>query len=94
MYVRIRKTVLDTVLIFLFLVVGILFILFPEITNKLAKLLGVNRGINLIFYTGFLILLFLILKLYARSRRLEQNLTELVRKISLEKAEEIKEDRG
>jgi hypothetical protein len=94
MYVRIRKSVLDTVLIFLFLVVGILFILFPEITNKLAKVLGVNRGINLIFYTGFLILLFLILKLYARSRRLEQNLTELVRKISLEKAEEIKEDRG
>ncbi len=94
MYVRIRKSVLDTVLIFLFLVVGILFILFPEITNMLAKVLGVNRGINLIFYTGFLILLFLILKLYARSRRLEQNLTELVRKISLEKAEEIKEDRG
>jgi hypothetical protein len=94
MYVRIRKSVLDTVLIFLFLVVGILFILFPEITNKLARVLGVNRGINLIFYTGFLILLFLILKLYARSRRLEQNLTELVRKISLEKAEEIKEDRG
>jgi hypothetical protein len=94
MYVRIRKSVLDTVLIFLFLVVGLLFILFPEITNKLAKVLGVNRGINLIFYTGFLILLFLILKLYARSRRLEQNLTELVRKISLEKAEEIKEDRG
>jgi hypothetical protein len=82
------------VLIFLFLAVGILFVLFPEITNKLARMLGVNRGINLIFYTGFLILLFLILKLYARSRRLEQNLTELVRKISLEKAEEIKEDRG
>ncbi len=94
MYVRIRKSVLDTVLIFLFLAVGILFVLFPEITNKLARMLGVNRGINLIFYTGFLILLFLILKLYARSRRLEQNLTELVRKISLEKAEEIKEDRG
>ncbi len=94
MYVRIRKTILDTVLIFLFMGVGILFVLFPEITNKLARVLGVNRGINLIFYTGFLILLFLILKLYARSRRLEQNLTELVRKISLEKAEEIKEDRG
>ncbi len=92
MYVRIRKSVLDTVLIFLFMGVGTLFILFPEITNKLAKALGVNRGINLIFYTGFLILLFLILKLYARSRRLEQNLTELVRKISLEKAEELKKD--
>ncbi len=92
MYVRIRKSVLDTVLIFLFMGVGILFILFPEITNKLAKAVGVNRGINLIFYTGFLILLFLILKLYARSKRLEQNLTELVRKISLEKAEELKKD--
>ncbi len=92
MYVRIRRSVLDTVLIFLFMGEGILFILFPEITNKLAKVMGVNRGINLIFYTGFLILLFLVLKLYARSRRLEQNLTEMVRKISLEKAEELNED--
>jgi hypothetical protein len=32
------------------------------------------------------------LKLYARSKRLEQNLTELVRKISLEKAEKLNED--
>jgi hypothetical protein len=92
MYVRIRNSVLDTLLIFLFLGVGVLFVLFPEMTNQLAKMVGVHRGINLIFYTGFLILLFLILKLYARSRRLEQNLTELVRKISLNKAEEFKED--
>ncbi len=92
MYVRIRRSVLDTVLIFLFMAVGISFILFPEITNKLAKVMGVNRGINLIFYTGFLILFFLVLKLYARSRRLEKNLTEMVRKISLEKAEELNED--
>lgn len=92
MYVRIRRSVLDAVLIFLFMGVGILFILLPEITTKMAKVVGVHRGINLIFYTGFLILFFLILKLYARSKRLEQNLTELVRKIGLEKVEKLNED--
>jgi hypothetical protein len=80
------------VLIFLFAGVGIVFVLFPELTTKLAKAVGVNRGVNLIFYTGFLILFFLVLKLYVRSKKLEQNLTELVRKISLEKAEEPAED--
>jgi hypothetical protein len=92
MYVRLRKSILDTVLIFLFAAVGVVFVLFPELTTKLANALGVNRGINLIFYTGFLILFFLVLKLYVRSKKLEQNLTELVRKISLEKAEEPTED--
>ncbi len=92
MYARLRKSVLDTVLIFLFTGVGIVFVLYPELTTKLANALGVNRGINLIFYTGFLILFFLVLKLYVRSKKLEQNLTELVRKISLEKAEGPNED--
>jgi len=90
MYLRLRSNVLDVILILLFVVVGVVFVIFNEITDKMAHFLGISRGADMIFYLGILFLFFLILKLYARLRRLEQNLTELVRKKSIEEIEEIK----
>ena len=90
MYFRLRSNVLDVILILLFVVVGVVFVIFNEITDKMAHFLGISRGADMIFYLGILFLFFLILKLYARLRRIEQNLTELVRKKSIEEIEEIK----
>ena len=90
MYLRLRSNVLDVILILLFVVVGVVFVIFNEITDKMAHFLGISRGADMIFYLGILFLFFLILKLYARLRRIEQNLTELVRKKSIEEIEEIK----
>ena len=90
MYLRLRNTLFDLLLIFLFLVTGILFVMFNEITDKIAHFLGISRGADMIFYLGILFLFFLILKLYSRMRRIEQSLTELVRKKSIDEVEEIK----
>lgn len=89
MYVRLRSTLLDVILIIIFLVTGIIFILFPETTNDIAHWAGVSRGADLLFYLAILFLFFLILKLYARQRRIEQKFTELIRSKSLEEAEEL-----
>lgn len=91
MYIRLRSTLLDVILILMFLVTGLVFVIFHEITDKMAHFLGISRGADMIFYLGILFLFFLILKLYARLRRVEQNFTELIRKKSIEEAEEIKE---
>ena len=90
MYLRLRNTLFDLLLIFLFLVTGIVFVMFNEITDKIAHFLGISRGADMIFYLGILFLFFLILKLYSRMRRIEQSLTELVRKKSIDEVEEIK----
>lgn len=90
MYLRLRNTLFDLVLIFLFLVTGIVFVIFNEITDKMAHFMGISRGADMIFYLGILFLFFLILKLYSRLRRIEQNLTDLVRKKSIDEMEEIK----
>lgn len=90
MYLRLRNTLFDLFLIFLFLVTGIVFVMFNEITDKIAHFLGISRGADMIFYLGILFLFFLILKLYSRLRRIEQSLTELVRKKSIDEVEEIK----
>ena len=88
MYVRLRSSLFDVVLIFVFIVAGILLVLFPETTSDIAHWAGVGRGVDLMFYLGFLFLFFIILKLYARIRRLEQHLTKDVREESILNAEE------
>jgi small membrane protein len=90
MYLRLRSTLFDLILIFLFLVTGIVFVIFNEVTDKMAHFMGISRGADMIFYLSILFLFFLILKLYSRLRRVEQNLTELVRKKSIDEMEEIR----
>jgi hypothetical protein len=88
MYLRLRSTLFDLILILIFFGVGVFFVLFPETTNKIANLVGVSKGANLLLYSAILFLFFLILKLYSRLRKVEQKFTELVRNKSLEEAEE------
>ena len=89
MYLRLRSSLLDAILIFLFCAIAVFFILFPDMTTKIAQWLGVKRGINLVFYCITLFFFFLILKLYSRMRRLEDKFTEIVRDNSLSRAEDL-----
>jgi small membrane protein len=87
LYLRLRSNLIDAMLIFLFCGGAIFFIVFPDSTTAIAHRLGVNRGINLVFYVTILFLFFLILKLYSRIRKLEKKFTDLVRDKSVENAE-------
>lgn len=89
MYIRLRSTLLDVILIILFFITGTFFVLFPDTSTDIAHFVGVNRGADLLFYFAILFLLFLILKLYSRLRKIEQKFTELVRGKSLEEAEDL-----
>ena len=81
---RFRNALVDLLAIAAFAGLGIFFILFPDYTNTIARKLGVGRGADLLFYSCILFFLFVILKLFARIRRLEDKLTELVRQQALE----------
>lgn len=86
-FIRLRNSLFDIILLLLLITAAILFILFPDITNTLANKLGVGRGADLVFYTSILIFWFVILKLYARIRRLEQIITKVVRKDAIDEAD-------
>jgi small membrane protein len=85
---RLRNTVFDLLLLMGMITAAVIFIVFPGWTSIIAKALGVGRGSDLVFYTSILIFWFIILKLYARIRRLEQTLTNLVRKDAIDQAKE------
>jgi hypothetical protein len=86
---RLKKRILDIVLLFAMIAVGIVFALWPDITNIIAKELGVGRGADLIFYISILIFWFVSLKLYARIRKLEQQVTSIIRENAIKDATEI-----
>ncbi|MGZ3909860.1 MAG: DUF2304 family protein [Flavisolibacter sp.] len=74
-YVKFRSSHVDALLIFLFALSGLVFTFFPDLANRLAHLLGVGRGADMVFYLCILFFFFLIIKLYAKVRKLEQALT-------------------
>ncbi len=87
--IRLKKTVIDLMLMLLLIFTAVGFILWPDLTNKIAKLLGVGRGADLVYYTCILLFSFALLKLYSRMRRLEQEFTKMVREDALKKVEKL-----
>jgi len=86
-FVRLRNRIADVLLLFILAAGAVIFILFPDWTNFIAQKLGVGRGADLVFYICIVLFCFVILKLYSRMRRLEQQITEIIRKETIEKAE-------
>jgi hypothetical protein len=89
-FLRLRNSVFDIIVLLLLIAMAVFFILSPDSANTLAHKLGVGRGADLVFYTSIMIFWFVILKLYARIRRLEQTITRIVRKDALDEASTTK----
>lgn len=59
----------------------------PSITVAIAHVLGIGRGADLVFYCGILGMLFGFFVVYVRIKRLESEITRLVRALSIREAE-------
>lgn len=56
---------------------------FPQLTNLLARFIGIEGNINAVILTGFLLVFLMIFKLLSAVERLEQQITSLTREKSL-----------
>jgi len=65
-------------------------IVWPNITQKLAHLLGIKRGADLVFYCAVVVMLIGFLIVYIRMRRLQREITLLVRHLAIGSATEAK----
>ncbi len=57
--------------------------LFPDFSNVLAELIGIQGNINAVILTGFILVFLMIFKLLSAIEHLEQQITLLTRKDSL-----------
>jgi len=62
--------------------------IFPNFTNVLAKLVGLQGNINAVILTGFILIFLIIFKLLSAIEKLEQGLSEVTRKDALKNIKE------
>lgn len=80
---KLKNRWIDLFVFCMLIFAGGVLIIFPDWTIVIAHKLGVGRGADLIFYLSILLFWFVIIKLYARVRKLEQIMTEVIRKDAL-----------
>ena len=57
--------------------------IFPDFTNILAKLVGLQGNINAVILSGFILIFLMMFKLLSAIEKLEQGLSEVTRKEAL-----------
>ena len=60
-------------------------ILYPSLTTKFAKIVGINRGIDVVVYASIIILFYLVFRIYIAIEDIHREISEIVRLISLRK---------
>jgi hypothetical protein len=80
---RFRSRIIDRIIILLILATGIVFVCFPALTSRIANIVGVGRGADLLLYASLVSIGFLLTVFYAKIREMSQTITRLTREISL-----------
>ena len=88
-----RSTLRDRVLAILLFVTAVVAILVPDLTTRVANVLGVGRGTDLLFYLFVLGAVFAFIVVNARILRLEDHITQLVRELALSRARKPDDER-
>ena len=66
---------------------GVVFVINPDLTTRIAHSVGVGRGTDLLLYLFCLASVTVFLKLYKKNRTMEEKLTEVARQVALQGAQ-------
>src|SRR2546425_6427992 len=78
-----RTKALQRLFVLAFFSGGLVFITWPELSNQLAHLVGIGRGVDLILYLSTLFLYFICFNFGIRFRSSDERLTLVVRELAL-----------
>jgi hypothetical protein len=70
------------ILIWLFVVI---ISIYPDLTNYLAIYSGIGRGLDFVLILGLLLSFYLIFKMYNKIETIEEELTDLVRELAIQR---------
>lgn len=66
----------------LWLAVGVV-ALIPELTNRLADLLGIGRGADVVVYTAIVVIIAILFRISVRLEQLDRAITKVTRELAL-----------
>lgn len=67
---------------------AVIFVLLPESTSLIARVVGIGRGADLITYVGLLGVFYLIWRIHLTLDRLDHEITQIVREMALQRLTE------
>jgi small membrane protein len=84
--IRLRSLFLDRILLLLITACGIFLVINPELASRIANLFGIGRGADLLLYLFVIAGLFFAVGVSSENKRLQRQITELVRHIAISNA--------
>jgi small membrane protein len=64
-------------------VTGAIVVITPESTSRVADLVGVGRGVDVVVYIALILIFYLLFRLFNRTIAIEKDITKLVRALAL-----------
>jgi hypothetical protein len=86
-FLRRNKLPFHIVTVFTLLAGGVVAVLFPDLTNEVAELVGVGRGADLITYVAIVLTMFVLVHYYTKFVELQRQLTQVTRELAIFRAE-------
>ena len=86
-FLRRNKLPFHIMTVFVLISAGALAVIFPDITQDAAHLVGVGRGADLILYMSIVVVMFVLLHYYTKFVELQRQLTEVTRELAILRAE-------
>lgn len=86
-FMRRNRLPLHIITVFGLIGAGAIAVMFPEITQDAAELVGVGRGADLITYISIVAVLFVLLHYYTKFVDLQRQLTAVARELAILRAE-------
>ena len=80
---RSRDLIVERFFTILVTLAGVYFVIFPDSASKIANLVGIGRGADLIFYLFIVFSWFWFASTSAKMRKSEKRLTEIVRQMAI-----------
>jgi len=81
--VRLRNVLTDRIIFLVSALIGIAFVIKPNLATYLANLIGIGRGADLLLYLMIIFSLFFSVTVLAEIKKVDAKLTDVVRKIAL-----------
>jgi small membrane protein len=93
-FTRNRTRLIDRIFVLAFVLAGAVLVVFPELSDQMASLLSVGRGVDAVMYFMLVFLSYTCLQLYAKIRSQDARIVDLARFIALNnvKLPELMED--
>lgn len=81
--IRFKSATYDRLFMVVIGTVGIIFVLYPDLSSSIANFFNIGRGTDLVFYLWIIFCLFKFLRYEARINELQRSMTEITRHISI-----------